>query len=394
MAEMTPGPATPDCHGCHQRDQQLSQNSLIIAELQGRIGTLHSIQQTEKFLDSWMPDQDATTCGGPSMSVELSPPVDPWSMPGGRLRELRSTPRKQEPWTVVRASKRARDPARAAVPPPTTIPLRNSFAGLVDEDSSLHLHTPVRKRYKQSSYVSRPSSPQPPGQTVSPPPSHHLHPASVHFTPIPTRPHAAHRPPKPRPDPARQLSPVPGRHQRNPHPHQQQRPTMSNNPPESVHIMGSSMIRHVRVPGALTHCSPGATVSQINTAIAPLIMNHPETSSIIIHVGANDIKLQQSERLKKDFMTLIDTTLDTGKACIISGPFPSPQYGHVKYSRIRQLHLWLKGYCRQLGVPYVDNFTTFLDRRDLFARDGLHPNRSGARLLSLNMELTLRSRGA
>ncbi|KAL7375246.1 hypothetical protein ABVT39_014275 [Epinephelus coioides] len=107
--------------------------------------------------------------------------------------------------------------------------------------------------------------------------------------------------------------------------------------------------------------------------------------------GINDLRNQQSEVLKQDFVSLVDRLLDMGKWLIISSPLPPPRYGDVTTSRLRQLHLWLKGYCLAKSIPFVDNFTAFLNRPHLFKRDGLHPNQEGPRLLSVNTDLTIRS---
>ncbi|KAJ8388167.1 hypothetical protein AAFF_G00136330 [Aldrovandia affinis] len=174
----------------------------------------------------------------------------------------------------------------------------------------------------------------------------------------------------------------------NPPPHPPPQPT---EPHPTALVVGSSMVRHIVVPKAVTYSMPGATVSDINSVITMLIEDHPQASSDVLHVGANDLKFQQSETLKKDFMTLINTVSESGKACIISRPFSSPRYGDVKYSRICNLHIWLKGYCCSLSIPFIDNFTMLWDRKDLFARDGLHLNRDRARMLSLSMDLALKS---
>ena len=45
------------------------------------------------------------------------------------------------------------------------------------------------------------------------------------------------------------------------------------------------------------------------------------------------------------------------------------RYGDVTTSRLRQLHLWLKGYCLTKSIPFVDNFTVLqLNRPSLFKR--------------------------
>ena len=151
------------------------------------------------------------------------------------------------------------------------------------------------------------------------------------------------------------------------------------------------MVRHVHCPNTETFCYPGAQVLHINSKLHELLRDNPSASTVVTHVGSNDIKLQQSEKLKDDFKTLIDTVLESGRQCVISGPLPSPRFGDVKFSRMRQLHIWLKKLCCTMGIPFVDNFHVFWKRPDLFARDGLHLNGKGKRLLAHNIELTLKS---
>lgn len=113
----------------------------------------------------------------------------------------------------------------------------------------------------------------------------------------------------------------------------------------STLVMGSSMVRHVSIRNAETFCYPRARVVDLNSKLPLIINKHSSASTVIVHIGSNDIKLQQSEKLRDDFKSLINTLLDTGKQCAISGPFPSPRYTDIVFSRVRQLHIWLKGYC-------------------------------------------------
>lgn len=117
-----------------------------------------------------------------------------------------------------------------------------------------------------------------------------------------------------------------------------------------------------------------------------------QLSTTSVHeIHLYQIKQKTKFKLKKDFMSLIDTLLESRAQCVISSPMPSPCWGDVKFSRILNLHIWLKGYCRSLGIPFIDNFTTFLDRPMLFRHDGLHTNWSGSRVLANSMALTLKS---
>ncbi|XP_063048606.1 uncharacterized protein LOC134442300 isoform X2 [Engraulis encrasicolus] len=157
----------------------------------------------------------------------------------------------------------------------------------------------------------------------------------------------------------------------------------------STVLIGSSMVRHVTLRNAQTWCLPGALVADVQSNVPDALSQYPTATTLIVHAGSNDIRLQQSKKLESDFLCLINTLSSTGKKYAISGPIPSVCFSAFQFSRIRQLHVWLMRHCRQEAIPYVDNFSAFWNRRNLFARDGRHLNRSGARLLATNLELTL-----
>ena len=153
-----------------------------------------------------------------------------------------------------------------------------------------------------------------------------------------------------------------------------------------------SMVRDVQVNKCYSSCQPGANTNELDDVIPQLLHARPSARTVVAHLGGiNDLRLQQSTKLRGDCIHLIDNILHMNKQCIISGPLPPPTFGDFNSSRLQQLHVWLKGYCNNTGIPYVDNFTTFLNRPDLFKRDRLHLNLAGARLLSRNIELTLHS---
>ncbi|KAL0181960.1 hypothetical protein M9458_021335, partial [Cirrhinus mrigala] len=86
--------------------------------------------------------------------------------------------------------------------------------------------------------------------------------------------------------------------------------------------------------------------------------------SIVQYVHVNDTKLRQTEVLKRDFRSLIETVRSTSPTMriIVSGPLP---------------------------MLFVNNWNLFWERPRLFRADGLHPSRVGAELLSDNISRTL-----
>ena len=165
-------------------------------------------------------------------------------------------------------------------------------------------------------------------------------------------------------------------------------------------IIGSSMVRYVNVHGAVTHFISGATVNEVHCSLLRRLRDNPHFTTVAIHAGANDLKFRQPERLKDDFRSLIRTirAIDNPPIqLIISGPFISPRYNYRQFTQMRDLHIWLRGYCCSLSIPYVDNYALFTDRGGAFAwdgrlgGDGLHLNLMGARLLSRSIELAAKS---
>lgn len=78
----------------------------------------------------------------------------------------------------------------------------------------------------------------------------------------------------------------------------------------------------------------------------------------MLEAGMNKLMDQQSDVLKQDFVSLVTHLLDTGKQLIISCPLPLPRYSDVTTGCLRQLLLWLKGYCLEkntllLNVPWL-----------------------------------------
>ncbi|XP_030257363.1 extracellular calcium-sensing receptor-like [Sparus aurata] len=113
----------------------------------------------------------------------------------------------------------------------------------------------------------------------------------------------------------------------------------------SVLVVRTSIVRHVAVHGGWTFCLPGARINEVASSALLLSAQHNSASKLVLEASINDLKKHQSEVLKQDFVSLVDRLLDMGKQVIIAGPLPPPRYCDVTTSRLRQLHLWLKGYC-------------------------------------------------
>ncbi len=162
-------------------------------------------------------------------------------------------------------------------------------------------------------------------------------------------------------------------------------------------VIGDSIVRHVRATLAEgkvhTHCLPGARVLDVSVQIPAILKDDESVAAVVIHAGANDTKLRQTETLKRDFRSLIETVRSTSPATtiIVSGPLPTYRRGHEWFSRLFALNEWLFSWCTEQKILFVNNWNLFWERPRLFRADGLHPSRLGAELLSDNITRTLRS---
>ncbi len=162
-------------------------------------------------------------------------------------------------------------------------------------------------------------------------------------------------------------------------------------------VIGDSIVRYVRATLAEgkvhTHCLPGARVLDISVQIPTILKYDESVAAVVIHAGANDTKLRQTETLKRDFRSLIETVRSTSPAAtiIVSGPLPTYRRGHERFSRLFALNEWLFSWCKEQKMFFVNNWNLFWERPRLFRADGLHPSRVGAELLSDNITRTLRS---
>ena len=55
-------------------------------------------------------------------------------------------------------------------------------------------------------------------------------------------------------------------------------------------IIGSSMVRHVRVHGAVTRSISGATVNDVHCSLLRRLRDDPCLTTVVIHAGANDLR--------------------------------------------------------------------------------------------------------
>ncbi|XP_053540893.1 uncharacterized protein LOC128634441 isoform X1 [Ictalurus punctatus] len=163
-------------------------------------------------------------------------------------------------------------------------------------------------------------------------------------------------------------------------------------------IVGDSIVRNVRVASSKgkvrTHCFSGACVLDVAAQVSGILKKDERIGAVVLHAGTNDTRLRQTEVLKRDFSSLIETVRGRSPTAkiIVSGPLPTYRRGAEKFSRLLALNDWLVSWCNEQNLVFVNNWNLFWERPRLFRPDGLHPSSLGAELLSDNISKALHSK--
>ncbi|KAK3519644.1 hypothetical protein QTP86_017598 [Hemibagrus guttatus] len=228
-----------------------------------------------------------------------------------------------------------------------------------------------------------------------PRPSARTRPAQVSFTPAPGGPRSldAAAAEDASQAPGEDLSPSAATCLRDPDPEPLRSP-LCETACDAV-IIGDSIVRHVRATAAKgkvhTRCLPGARVLDVSAQVPAILKKN--IGAVVLHAGTNDIRLRQTEILKKDFRSLVELVRTTSPTTriIVSGPLPTFQRGIERFSRLFAFNEWLQSWCQDQKLPFVDNWNLFWERPRFYRPDGLHPSRVGAAVLSDNISRTLRT---
>ncbi|CAI5657784.1 unnamed protein product [Oreochromis niloticus] len=147
---------------------------------------------------------------------------------------------------------------------------------------------------------------------------------------------------------------------------------------ETTLVIGDSALRNVQLetPGTMIKCIPEATAPDIEAELKLLAKRR--FRKIAIHVGSNDIQLQQFEDTKNSIASVCNFARIMSDTVAFSGPFPN--------ETMLSLNRWLLEWCSENSVVFIDNWQTFSENLGLIEEDGIHPTSNGAALLSRHLD--------
>ena len=161
--------------------------------------------------------------------------------------------------------------------------------------------------------------------------------------------------------------------------------SLRNTPAEpDTLVIGSSIVRDVKLPAVSVRCYPGARVGDIEGHLRLLKQGGKRFRRVVIHAGGNDARRRQSEVLKLQVGAVCELAKSMLDTVIYSGPLPNLVNDEM-YSRLSSFNCWLSRYCREHSVVYVDNWCAFWGKPGLIRRDGIHPTLDGTSLLARNL---------
>ncbi|KAJ0021975.1 hypothetical protein NQD34_009465 [Periophthalmus magnuspinnatus] len=158
-------------------------------------------------------------------------------------------------------------------------------------------------------------------------------------------------------------------------------------------LLGDGAIRDVTHRGIQTCSYPSHTVSEITKLLPKVLSTHQGAKQLIVHVGAVDTRMNETEILKKHFIELFEELDKVEVKTFISGPLPTIDRRKMnKFTRLLQLNTWLFNECAARGLHYIENFDLFLETRGPVQGNGPHLSRGGVRVLTDNLLHALRNR--
>ena len=121
-------------------------------------------------------------------------------------------------------------------------------------------------------------------------------------------------------------------------------------------------------------CLPGARIEDVSARVNDIV---GDEEVVAVQVGTNNLSQDNEGLLRSKYRELICRLKSTRTKGVICGILPRFDR-KVSWGKIQGFNKWLKNQCALEGFVFVDTWAVFMNRRDLFAKDGLHLSSIGA----------------
>ena len=121
-------------------------------------------------------------------------------------------------------------------------------------------------------------------------------------------------------------------------------------------------------------CLPGARIEDVSARVNSVV---GDEEVVAVQVGTNNLSRDSQVLLRSKFKELLCKLKSTRTKGVICGILP--RFDRKGYwGKIQSLNKWLRNECTLGGHLFVDTWATFVNRGDLFCKDGLHLSGAGA----------------
>ena len=127
-------------------------------------------------------------------------------------------------------------------------------------------------------------------------------------------------------------------------------------------------------------CLPGAKIQAIPERVENIV-GSDKGGSVLVHVGTNNVEREGTTAIVRKYRNLVRTLKQTRvEQVILSGILPvRGRRGH-RYRNCRgiEIDMLVEKLCMEEEVGFVDLWGSFIERADMYMKDGLHLSGKGA----------------
>ena len=140
-------------------------------------------------------------------------------------------------------------------------------------------------------------------------------------------------------------------------------------------------------------CYPGAGVADVEERLDRVVRGSGENTTVLIHVGSNDVSKFHSEELLNRYKKLVLTLRNTRRKGILTGILPCIWRREEWSSRALGINQRVRALCKANDVLFVDLWDDFYGKDVLYRQDGRHLSKQGDIIFARMLEKILRGAG-
>jgi len=129
-------------------------------------------------------------------------------------------------------------------------------------------------------------------------------------------------------------------------------------------------------------CKVQARIENINLEISKI----ENAKSLIVITGNNNIHSDMTEKILGELTKVIKESKTKAQDVYISSLLPRIGINNHEYSKMRYINRAVNNTCRMEGVKYIDIFSHFDNKKNLYEIDGINLNSQGQYILAFILE--------